>query len=125
MVPIGKEATKWLKEYLTKVRPRKNRLHPHERRLFLSFLGTPYCLMTWQTRIVQYARSAKIKKPVTAHALRHTCATHLLEAGADLLAIKELLGHRSLKTTQLYTRVRPVEVKTMHQKTHPREKQVI
>ena len=121
VVPIGKEAGKWLREYLERIRPRKNRLHPHERRLFLSFLGTPFCLATWQMRIHQYAKSAKIKKQVTAHSMRHTCATHLLEAGADLLAIKELLGHQRLGTTQRYTRVRPVEVKAIHQKTHPME----
>jgi len=121
VVPIGKEATKWLREYLEKIRPRKNRLRPHERKLFLSYLGTPSCLVTWQMRIHRYAKSAKIKKQVTAHAIRHTCATHLLEAGADLLAIKELLGHQKLSTTQLYTRVRPVKVKEIHQATHPRE----
>jgi len=123
VVPFGKEAKKWLQEYLEKIRPRKNRLHPHERSLFLSFLGTPFCLATWQMRIQRYAKMAKIKKPVTAHAIRHTCATHMLEAGADILAIKELLGHQRLTTTQIYTRVRPVAVKEMHQKTHPREKE--
>lgn len=122
VVPLGKEATRWLREYLERIRPRKNRLHPHERTLFLTYLGTPFSLPTWQRQIHQYAKAAKIRKPVTAHVLRHTCATHLLEAGADLLAIKELLGHRSLKTTQQYTRVRPIQVKAMHQQTHPREK---
>jgi integrase/recombinase XerD len=122
VVPLGKEATKWLREYLKKIRPKKNRLHPHERTLFLSYCGTPLRLYTWQALIQRYVKAAKIKKKVTCHSLRHTCATHLLEAGADLLAIKELLGHQRLTTTQQYTRVRPIAVKAMHQATHPRER---
>ena len=122
VVPLGREATKWLREYLTKIRPRQNRLAPHERSLFLTQQGTAFKRHTIAIIIRQYAQSAKIKKQVTCHTIRHTCATHLLEAGADLLAIKELLGHRNLETTQIYTRVRPVEVKAMHQATHPRER---
>jgi len=121
VVPLGREATKWLREYLTKIRPRQNRLAPHERSLFLIQQGSAFIRHTIEVIIRQYARLAKIKKQVTCHTIRHTCATHLLEAGADILAIKELLGHRDLSTTQIYTRVRPVEVKAMHQKTHPRE----
>jgi integrase/recombinase XerD len=121
VVPIGKEATKWLREYLTKIRPRPNRLAPHERSLFLTYQGTAFTRHTIEVMIRQYARAGKINKQVTCHTIRHTCATHLLEAGADLVAIKELLGHRDLSTTQIYTRVRPVDVKAMHQRTHPRE----
>jgi integrase/recombinase XerD len=121
VVPIGQQATKWLSEYLKKIRPRQNRLAPHERALFLTQQGTAFKRHTIEIIIRQSARAAKIAKRVTCHTLRHTCATHLLEAGADLVAIAGLLGHRNLSTTQIYTRVRPVEVKTMHQQTHPRE----
>ena len=122
VVPLGREATKWLREYLTKIRPQQNRLSPHERSLFLTQQGTAFKRHTIEIIIRQYARAAKINKQVTCHTIRHTCATHLLEAGANLVAIKELLGHRHIETTQIYTRVRPVEVKAMHQKTHPRER---
>jgi len=121
VVPLGHEATRWLREYLEKIRPRQNRLAPQERSLFLTQQGGAFIRHTIEVIIRRYARAAKINKQVTCHTLRHTCATHLLEAGADLVAIKELLGHRDLRTTQLYTRVRPVEVKAMHQATHPRE----
>ena len=122
VVPLGKEATRWLREYLEHIRPRQNRLAPHHRALFLTQQGTPFARHTIEVLLRHYTRAAKIAKRVTCHTLRHTCATHLLEAGADLVAIKELFGHRDLSTTQLYTRVRPVEVKAVHQQTHPRER---
>ncbi len=121
VAPIGKEAARWLREYLEKIRPWHNGLAPHERRLFLTYQGHPLTHSTIEMMIRRYTRAAQIKKRVTCHTLRHTCATHLLEAGADVVAIKELLGHQDLRTTQIYTRVRPVEVKAMHQATHPRE----
>lgn len=121
VVPLGQTATRWLREYLEKIRPRQNRLAPHQRALFLTQQGSPFTRHTIEVIIRQAARSAGIKKQVTCHTLRHSCATHLLEAGANLLAICELLGHRNLSTTQIYTRVRPVEVKRIHQQTHPRE----
>jgi len=121
VVPLGHEAVKWLREYLEKIRPRQNRLAPHERSLFLTQQGGAFIRHTIEVIVRQSARAARISKQVTCHTIRHTCATHLLEAGADLVAIKELLGHRRIKTTQIYTRVRPVEVKAMHQATHPRE----
>jgi integrase/recombinase XerD len=123
VVPLGKEATRWLREYLEKVRPKQNRVRPHERGLFLAQPGTAFTGVTIQLLMKRYVQRSKIKKKVSCHTLRHTCATHLLEAGADLMAIKELLGHRYLKTTEIYTRVRPVLVKAMHQQTHPRERE--
>ena len=63
--------------------------------------------------------AAGIAKPVSPHTLRRTCATHLLKAGADIRHIQQLLGHRRLSTTQLYTKILPVEVKRTHEKTHP------
>jgi integrase/recombinase XerD len=121
VVPLSKEAVRWLRAYLEKIRPGTNRLAPHERSLFLTYQGNGFLRHTLSILIRRYVRTAKIKKKVTCHTFRHTCATHLLEAGADIMAIKELLGHRHLSTTQIYTRVRPVEVKAMHQATHPRE----
>jgi len=62
---------------------------------------------------------ANVRKTVTPHVLRHSCATHLLRAGANLRAIQELLGHRLLATTVLYTRVAPMDVKASHERYHP------
>jgi integrase/recombinase XerD len=119
VVPLGKQAAKWLKEYLTQVRPRLAKRRPFERALFLVRGGAP--LMQTQIRFLlqDYRQRAKIKKAVTPHILRHTCATHLLQQGADIRAIQQLLGHVSLKSTTLYTRVWPADVKAMHEKYHP------
>lgn len=121
VVPLGRQAVQWLREYLEKIRPRQNRRAPHERSLFLTQQGWAFIRHTIGVTLRKYARLAKIKKQVTCHTIRHTCATHLLEGGADLFSVKELLGHRHIATTQIYTRVRPVAIKAMHQQTHPRE----
>lgn len=119
VVPLGKTATRWLKEYLTQVRPKLSRHRPFERALFLVQGGRPLKQTQIRTLIQQYRRAAKIKKAVTPHLLRHSCATHLLAAGADIRMIQQLLGHVSLDSTVIYTRVRPLEVKATHQRTHP------
>ena len=122
VVPLGREATRWLSEYLAQIRPRWNRFAPHERALWLARDGRPLSHAMVSIIIRRAAQAARLTKRVTCHTLRHTCATHLLEAGADLVVIKALLGHRQLSTTQLYTRVRPVDVKAIHRETHPRER---
>jgi len=123
VVPVGAEALKWLKEYLTKIRPRQNRFHRQERSLFLTEQGRPINHHLIRCMIRHTVKSAKIKKHVTAHTFRHTCATHLIQNGADILTVSELLGHKRLNTTVIYTRVAPVEVKEEHTKTHPREEE--
>lgn len=121
-VPLGKTATKWLKEYLTQVRPRQNKRRPFERSLFLVRGGQPLVQTTIRYLLQQYRKQAKIKKSVTPHILRHSCATHMLQQGADIRAIQQLLGHISLKSTTIYTRVVPLEVKATHNKYHPNER---
>ncbi len=118
-VPLGKTATKWLKEYLTQVRPRLAKRRPFERTLFLVNGGKPLLQTRIRGLLQQYQKQANIKKSVTPHILRHTCATHLLQQGADIRAIQQLLGHIRLNSTTIYTRVAPLEVKAMHQKYHP------
>ncbi len=118
-VPLGKTATKWLKEYLTQVRPRLAKRRPFERHLFLVQGGRPLLQTQIRSLLLQYRKQASIKKSITPHILRHTCATHLLQQGADIRVIQQLLGHISLKSTTIYTRVAPIEVKAMHQKYHP------
>ncbi|MCG2711918.1 MAG: tyrosine-type recombinase/integrase [Candidatus Omnitrophica bacterium] len=73
-------------------------------------------------KIKKYAKQAKINKHITPHAFRHTCATHLLKNNAALRHIQELLGHKSIETTQIYTQVEISDLKRAHKKYHPRER---
>jgi integrase/recombinase XerD len=123
VVPLGKNAGQWLKEYLEKIRPHYARKNPKERRLFLNHSGLAMTYGGIRQFLRAYSKSAGFKKNVAPHTFRRTCATHLLEQGADIRYIQKLLGHPSLKTTQVYTLVRPKEVKETHEKTHPNQKQ--
>ena len=118
-VPMGKTATRWLKEYLTQVRPRLGKRRPFERTLFLVLGGRPLVQTQIRNLLQQYRKQVKIKKPVTPHTMRHTCATHLLQQGADIRSIQQLLGHICLSSTTIYTRMVPLEVKATHAKYHP------
>jgi integrase/recombinase XerD len=119
VVPLGRHATHWLQRYLDEVRPRMVRCRPFEPALFVVRGGRALRSHMVRHAIGQYAQLAGISKTVSPHLLRHSCATHLLRAGADLRAIQELLGHSRLSSTVLYTRVAPLEVKASHQRYHP------
>lgn len=119
VVPVGKTALQYLKEYLEKIRPKHGKRNPKERTLFLDNTGKPLNPECIRQCIREYRIAAGIKKPVSPHTFRRTCATHLLQQGADIRYIQKLLGHSRLSTTQQYTKVMPVEVKDTHNKTHP------
>jgi integrase/recombinase XerD len=119
VVPLGKQALRWLKEYLTQVRPRLVKRRPFERALFVVRGGAPLAQTQIRFLLQHYRRAAKIRKTVTPHLLRHTCATHLMQQGADIRAIQQLLGHVRLDSTALYTRVAPTDVKATHARCHP------
>jgi integrase/recombinase XerD len=119
VTPLGKKAIQYLKEYLVKIRPRYARKNPKERALFLSHSGLPLTGNNVRVFLRKYRISAGIKKGVSPHTLRRTCATHLMQQGADIRYIQKLLGHRHLSTTQAYTKVMPVDLKETHSKTHP------
>lgn len=119
VVPFGKSAIRSLKEYLEKIRPRHAKRNHSERTLFLDNTGKPLSPASIRQFIRKYRIAAEIKKPVSPHTFRRTCATHLMQQGADIRYIQTLLGHRSLKTTQMYTKVMPVDLKATHNKTHP------
>jgi len=119
MLPLGRWACHYLKLYLEKSRPLALP-DASEKALFLGRRGQR--LTPGQVgRIVQeYAKNLAPGKHLACHALRHTFATHLLEAGANIRAIQELLGHVDLRSTQIYTRISPQELKKIHKKCHPR-----
>jgi integrase/recombinase XerD len=119
VVPLGETAAQWVERYLTDARPVLAKLRPYERALFLVRTGRP--LLQFQIRGILrlYQHRCHLRKAVTPHALRHACATHLLQAGADIRLIQELLGHARLDSTAIYTRVAPMDLKTVHARFHP------
>lgn len=121
VVPLGQTAAQWVKRYLDDVRPALTRQRAYERAMFVVRTGRP--LMQTQIRGILrvYQRRCHLRKAVTPHALRHACATHLLQAGADIRLIQELLGHVRLNSTAIYTRVTPIDLKAVHVRFHPRE----
>lgn len=125
VVPLGKHAVKCLREYITKARPRLTKNNRKVRRLFVNRYGHPSSGQVVGIMIRTYARQAGLKKKVTAHTFRHTFATVLVKNGADITAVQKMLGHADLRTTQQYIRALGLNIKAVHQKTHPRERDKI
>lgn len=119
VVPIGRKAARYLKEYLVNIRPRYARKNPAERKLLLTNEGQPVTGNTIRTALFRYKKMAGIDKSASPHSFRRSCATHLLQQGADIRYVQKLLGHRNIKTTQIYTRVYPTDLKETHDRTHP------
>ena len=119
VVPVGRKAIAAINRYLEAGRPKlltaKSPAH-----LFLNRRGLPLAHSTMWTRIKRRVRRAEIGRNVTPHALRHSFATHLLENGADLRVIQELLGHANISTTEVYTHVTPSRLRDIHRQFHPR-----
>ena len=119
IVPVGKTAAKAVQHYLERVRPALDK-SGQEVHVFLNPRGTRLSRISIWTLIRQYARAAGLTKRITPHTLRHSFATHLLERGADLRVVQELLGHANIATTQIYTHVDQGRLKKIHQQFHPR-----
>jgi integrase/recombinase XerD len=119
VVPVGSKAVTALERFLSAGRPAL--VTPRSpASVFLTRRGTPFAPVTLWLRIKQRARRAGIGRNVTPHMLRHSFATHLLEHGADLRVIQELLGHASIGTTEVYTHVAGQRLREVHRKFHPR-----
>ena len=88
--------------------------------VFLTRRGTPFAAVTLWLHIKQRVRRAGVARNITPHMLRHSFATHLLEHGADLRVIQELLGHANISTTEIYTHVTGNRLRDIHKKFHPR-----
>lgn len=119
VVPLGRKASEAMQWYLDAGRPKLvTKRSPAN--VFLTKRGTPFSAVTLWLRIKRRARRAGIPRNVTPHMLRHSFATHLLEHGADLRVIQELLGHANISTTEIYTHVAGSRLRDVHRKFHPR-----
>ncbi len=120
LIPIGETAIRWIKEYQLKVRPKFVKIISGDI-LFLSRLGKRFTRMAVWKIVRKYALMAGIKKEIHPHTLRHSFATHLLENGADLRAVQEMLGHVDISTTQIYVHAKNIEnLKEVYFLYHPR-----
>lgn len=119
IIPFGREASFWLKKYLKSSRGLflKANLSPH---LFINKWGQGFTRQGLWEVTKKYARRVGVEKRLSPHTLRHSFATHLLQGGADLRSVQEMLGHADISTTQVYTHVDQARLKSIHSKYHPR-----
>lgn len=122
LVPITSQALSWITVYLEQVRPL---LVPQDNMntLFLGRLGRPLTADVLAINVKKYMQAAEIKKPGSCHLLRHSMASHMLDRGADIRYIQEILGHSDLESTQIYTKVSIRKLKEVHTQTHPAKAQ--
>jgi integrase/recombinase XerD len=118
VVPVGARALHWVRRYLEEVRP-SLALSPDDGSLFLSDEGEPLKLPRLTQMARRYIEAAKLGKSGACHVFRHTMATLMLENGADVRLIQEILGHARLTSTQIYTRISIRHLKSIHDQTHP------
>ncbi len=118
IIPVGGKALGSIKLYMEKARPHYARGGPPE--LFITRLGGKFTRQGLWKIVKKYALKAGIRENMTPHMLRHSFATHLLERGADLRSVQEMLGHSSISTTQIYTHVNGARLKKVHSRFHPR-----
>lgn len=119
VVPVGRSAASALNRFINAGRPKL--VTPRSpANVFLTKRGTPFASVTMWLRIKNRVRGAGVSRNVTPHMLRHSFATHLLEHGADLRVIQELLGHANISTTEIYTHVTGSRLRDIHRQFHPR-----
>ena len=120
LIPLGRVAIQFLEKYLREVRPLFVKNGREDDSLFLTIRGTGMTRQRFWQIIKEYGVKAGIQKPLTPHILRHSFATHMLDNGADLRTVQELLGHSDISTTQIYTHLTNSRLKTVFDKSHPR-----
>lgn len=119
IIPIGAQAKLSLRRYMEKVREHMVS-KPEEDVLFVNCNGKPMTRQGFWKIIKSYAKKAGIEEEITPHMLRHSFAAHLIENGADLRSVQEMLGHSDISTTQIYTKLTNQKLKNVYAKTHPR-----
>lgn len=122
IVPVNKYATRLLKDYLMEARPKLVKATKDVGYVFLNNLGGPLSRQSFFLILKRICKEVGIEKEVSPHTLRHSFATHLLEAGVDLRLIQELLGHEDISTTQIYTHISKKTIKDVYNRAHPRGK---
>jgi integrase/recombinase XerD len=120
LVPIGAPAVEAVRRYLDQARPKLLKKSRSSETLFLNVRGARLSRMGFWKILQDYVRQARVLKEVTPHTFRHSFATHLLEGGADLRAVQEMLGHASIATTQIYTHVDRSYLREVYKTFHPR-----
>lgn len=121
VVPVGHRALTWVEKYIEDVRPLLA-VDPAEQALFLTGYGQAFSEDVLGRRVHEYmVKAGVVREMAGAHLLRHTCATHMLEGGADIRFIQQLLGHENLETTAIYTEVNIDQLQAVHARTHPAE----
>lgn len=120
LVPIGASALKALNIYINEVRIHRDIAHGHEDFVFLNRRGKHLTRMSIFNIVKQHAALAGVRKKVSPHTFRHSFASHLVEAGADLRAVQEMLGHESITTTEIYTHLDRTYLRDEIMKHHPR-----
>jgi integrase/recombinase XerD len=118
VIPIGDRAAAWVEKYVREARPQLV-VEPDDRTVFLSNAGEPFCLDHLSDLVRTHVDAAEIGKRGACHMFRHVMATLMLENGADIRYIQQMLGHADLKTTQIYTQVSIRQLKRIHAATHP------
>jgi integrase/recombinase XerD len=120
IIPLGKKAAESIKNYLEQGRPHFVSKKYRDDALFLNHQGKRLTRQGFWKILKKLVKEAGIKKELTPHTLRHSFATHLVENGADLRAVQEMLGHADISTTQMYTNLSKTRLKDVYSKFHPR-----
>lgn len=119
IIPVNQTSIDWVNRYINNSRSLLVKSHL-ERTLFVNANGRPMTRQGFFKILTNYVKKAEIKKEVTPHTLRHSFATHILENGADLRAVQEMLGHSDISTTQIYTHLTKTRLREVYQQFHPR-----
>ncbi|MFE5317090.1 site-specific tyrosine recombinase XerD [Paenibacillus sp. NPDC056579] len=122
IIPLGAIASEFVGHYVNTMRPKLLKQSKTETALFINHLGTRITRQGFWKIIKRYASETQIVKEITPHTLRHSFAAHLLENGADLRSVQEMLGHADISTTQIYVQVARGKMKDVYDKAHPRAK---
>lgn len=120
IVPLGQTALKVYEQYINEARPKLSKNYPATDALFINQRGKRLTRQGCWKLLKQHAQNAGLTKTMTPHVLRHSFATHLVENGADLRAVQEMLGHADIATTQIYTHVSKVRLSEVYKQFHPR-----